>query len=368
MFRDEAVDVYGHKSEIAPSVLSDFVPICQTITESLDQQNCLHLKFENGVFKRLRPQPKAFGDPHHPQMVSLSDLFKRQQELIGGTSVLTHTGKRILAVVLATALLPFLETPWVQPTFNHSNIQFFQPLGEDSLPHITKPFLDMKRVPLVMPNRAVARENEAEMDTTKHMVHPNASVLALGILLCELHYCKPIEAWQGDSDASQTINSAYYTSLQVLKDLEDDAGMNYYLATKACLQWEYLPAGESTAFESASVQKVFYQEVVKRLESEIPNTWLKGLENLQSLSASDNQRCWGKNGCEVIRQHTARRESVATATSEAPAISTASDPQMTARRPSTVQTPSLPRHSIAVEASQGLNFFDANHHMVSLQE
>lgn len=349
-------------------MLSDFVHICQTITESLDQQNCLHLKFENGVFKRLRPQPKVFGDPHHPQMVSLSALFKRQQELPGGTSVLPHMGKRILAVVLATALLPLLETPWLQPTFNHSNIQFFQPLGQDSLPDITKPFLDLKRVPIAISNRAVAGENEAGVDIAKHMVHPNASVLALGILLCELHYCKPIEAWQDDPDASQTVNSAWYTSLEVLKDLEVDAGMDYYLATKACLQWEYLPAGEHTAFESASVQKLFYQNVVKRLESEIPNTWLKGLENLQSLSAYENQRCWGKNGCEVIRQHTARREPVTKATSEPPAISPSPDPQTTARRCSTVQTSGLPRHSIPVEASQSLQFFDANHQMVSVQE
>ncbi|KAF5702336.1 intracellular serine protease [Fusarium globosum] len=349
--QDEAVDVHGHKSEITSN-----------------QQTCLHLKFENGMFKRLRPQPKVFGDPHHPQMVSLSALFKRQQELTGGTSVLPHRGKRILAVVLATALLPFLETPWVQPTFNHSNIQFFQPLEEDSLPDITKPFLDMKRVPVAMPNRGMAREDEADIDTAKHMVHPNASVLALGILLCELHYCKPIEAWQDDPNASQTVNSAYYTSLEVLKDLEVEAGKEYYLATKACLQWEYLPAGEYTTFESASVQKLFYQNVVKRLESEISNTWQEGLENLQSLSAQENQRCWGRNGCEVIRQHTARRESVTKVASEPPVILPSPDLQTTARRYSTVQTPGLPRSYIPMEASQSLQFFDANHQKTSEQE
>ncbi|RBA22818.1 hypothetical protein FPRO05_01165 [Fusarium proliferatum] len=349
--KDEAVDVHGHKSEITSN-----------------QQTCLHLKFENGMFKRLRPQPKVFGDPHHPQMVSLSALFKRQQELTGGTSVLPHRGKRILAVVLATALLPFLETPWVQPTFNHSNIQFFQPLEEDSLPDITKPFLDMKRVPVAMPNRGMAREDEADIDTAKHMVHPNASVLALGILLCELHYCKPIEAWQDDPNASQNVNSAYYTSLEVLRDLEDDAGLNYYLATKACLQWEYLPAGEYTTFESAGVQKLFYQNVVKRLESEVLSTWEKGLENLQSLSAQEIQRCWGRNGCEVIRQHTARRESVTKAASEPPVILSSPDLQTTARRYSTVQTSGLPRSYIPMEASQSLQFFDANHQKVSEQE
>ncbi|KLO93195.1 Uncharacterized protein LW93_6189 [Fusarium fujikuroi] len=245
---------------------------------------------------------------------------------------------------------------------------FFQPLEEDSLPDITKPFLDMKRVPVAMPNRGMVREDEAGIDTAKHMVHPNASVLALGILLCELHYCKPIEAWQDDPNASQNVNSAYYTSLEVLRDLEDDAGLNYYLATKACLQWEYLPAGEYTTFESAGVQKLFYQNVVKRLESEILSTWEKGLENLQSLSAQEIQRCWGRNGCEVIRQHTARRESVTKAASEPPVILSSPDLQTTARRYSTVQTSGLPRSYIPMEASQSLQFFDANHQKVSEQE
>jgi hypothetical protein len=59
----------------------------------------------------------------------LSTLFECQQELVGGASVLPLKRKRILAVVLATALNPFLETAWVQPSFTHSSIQFYQPLN-----------------------------------------------------------------------------------------------------------------------------------------------------------------------------------------------------------------------------------------------
>lgn len=180
-------------SGLAPSVLPEFAHICQCITESLDQRNCLHLLFD-GLFKRLRPQRKTFGDSQMPRTVSLSALFKRQQELRGGSSVLPLKGKRILAVILATALLPFLETSWVQPSFNHSKIQFFQPLQDGELPNITKPFLAMEQIPMILANKMNTRNGQIEPASSKHMVHPNASVLALGILLCELHYCTPVES------------------------------------------------------------------------------------------------------------------------------------------------------------------------------
>ncbi|KAJ3555522.1 hypothetical protein NPX13_g10337 [Xylaria arbuscula] len=108
----------------------DFVHICQSITESLGQRNCLHLALEDGIFQRLRPQPKTFGDDRMSRAVSLSAFFMHQQQLRGSVSVLPLKGRRILAVTLAIALLPLLETPWLQPSFNHSKIQFFQPLQD----------------------------------------------------------------------------------------------------------------------------------------------------------------------------------------------------------------------------------------------
>ncbi|KAK2606333.1 hypothetical protein QQS21_003264 [Conoideocrella luteorostrata] len=177
-------------SEPVPSGPPDFAYICQSITESLDQRNCLHLALEDGTFQRLHPQPKTFASDQMSQTVSLSALFKRQQDLRGSLSALSLKGKRILAVTLATALLPFLETPWLQPSFNHSNIQFFQPLHNGELPDITKPFLAIEHIPIMSARKTDTR---ASSDVSKHMVHPNASVLALGILLRELHYCTPVK-------------------------------------------------------------------------------------------------------------------------------------------------------------------------------
>lgn len=274
-----------------------FAHICQSITDSLGQANCLNFTLEDGRFERLHPQPKTFGSDRMSRSVSLSAIFKHQQGLRGSLSVLPLKGKRILAVTLATALLPFLETPWLQPSFNHSKIQFFEPLQGGELPDITKPFLAMEHIPIISAHN---EDTGVSSRNSKHMVHPNASVLALGILLCELHYCTPVELMQKDSYAAKNVNTDYYTSLEVLKTLEGDAGVDYYLATRACLQWEYLPPGQQEDFESANVQRRFYQNVVKRLENEIFKSWGLRLENLGSFSSEENKLCWGSIGREVV--------------------------------------------------------------------
>ncbi|RAL07701.1 S8/S53 family peptidase [Aspergillus homomorphus CBS 101889] len=292
-------------SDPLKSGASNFTHICQSITGSLGQANCLNLALEDGRFRELHPQPKTFGSNQMAGTVSLSTLFKRQQELRGGSSALPLKGKRILAVTLATALLPFLETPWLQPSFNHSKIQFFEPLQSGELPDITKPFLAMEHIPILS-----ARNEDTGVGSgkSKHMVHPNASVLALGILLCELHYCTPVELMQKESGAARNVNTDYYTSLEMLKSLEVEVGVDYYLAIKACLQWEYYPPGQQADFESVSVQRLFYQNVVKRLEAEISKSWGLRLEDLGSFESRANELCWGSIGREVFRHQTGKAD------------------------------------------------------------
>lgn len=357
-------------------VLPEFAHICQCITESLDQRNCLNLLFEDGLFKRLRPQPKTFCDSQLPRKVSLSAFFKHQQGLRGGSSVLPLKGKRILAFTLATALLPFLETPWVQPSFDHSKIDFFRPLEDGELPDITKPFLSMEQIPIISAKMKDTRKIRPELESAKHMIHPNASVLALGILLCELHYCKPVESWQRDQGTARNVNSDYYTSLDLLKDLEGDAGVDYYLAAKACLQWEYLPAGELTSFESASVQRLFYQKVIKRLESEIFKSWRLRSEDLEDFDSRENELCWGVTGREFIFRETGNSKS--STESHANPVSASYQPSnlnpktpspLMIRKIPTRETSDFQRLSHFADAStKSLFLFDASHHMVSEQE
>ncbi|KID96071.1 intracellular serine protease, partial [Metarhizium majus ARSEF 297] len=293
-------------SEPPISSTPDFAHICQNITESLGQRNCLHFALEDGIFQRLRPQPKTFGSDRMSRTVSLSVLFNRQQELLRGESVLPLKGKRVLAVTLASALLPFLETPWLQFSFNHSKIQFFEPRQDGELPDITKPFLALEHVPIIS---ARSTDTGDSSGASKHMVHPNASVLALGILLCELHFCTPVDLLAKDPHAARNVNDDFYTCLDKLQTLEDDAGVDYYLATKACLTGEYYPLGQHADFEDVSVQRLFYQNVVKRLEAVIFKAWGIRLENLGSFDSRQNESCWGSIGREVARLYTGKVDS-----------------------------------------------------------
>ncbi|PNP47664.1 hypothetical protein TGAMA5MH_01487 [Trichoderma gamsii] len=353
-------------SEPVVSGAPDFAHICQSITESLGQRNCLHFALEGGTFQRLRPQPKTFGGDQMSRTVSLTALFKRQQELRGSSSALPLKGKRILAVILATALLPFLETPWLQPSFNHSNILFVEPLQDGELPDITKPFLAMEHIPIISAGRA---GNGANSDTSKHMVHPNATVLALGILLCELHYCTPVELMSKDSHGPRNVNSDYYTSLDMLKTLEGDAGIDYYLATKACLQWEYYPPGQQADFESVDVQRLFYQNVIKRLEAEIFKSWGLRIGNLGSMDPRQNELCWGSIGQEVVRHQTGKVDPPDTnnGTRAIPyrSISDVAPVSYTSIKPSPV---SQLRGHLVDTSTKSLYFFDASHQMGSEQE
>ncbi|KAH0494690.1 hypothetical protein TgHK011_008281 [Trichoderma gracile] len=366
-------------SEPAISGVSEFAHICQSITESLGQRNCLHLALEGGIFQRLRPQPKTFGGEQMSRTVSLSALFKRQQELRGSCSALPLKGKRILAVILATALLPFLETPWLQPSFNHSNILFVEPLQEGELPDITKPFLAMEHIPIVSAGRS---GSGVSSDSSKHMVHPNATVLALGILLCELHYCTPVQLMAKDPHGPRNVNSDYYTSLDMLKSLEVDAGVDYYLATKACLQWEYYPPGQQADFESVDVQRLFYQNVIKRLEAEIFKSWGLRIQNLGSFDPRQNELCWGSIGQEVVRHRTGKADAsdanngahapmpYRSISDAAPTSYSSFHSDMALRMAGPAQSsPGLQLRGHPVESStKSLYFFDASHQTGSEQE
>jgi hypothetical protein len=277
--------------------------ICNSITESLGQRSCLHFALEGGTFQRLRPQATAFGGNVMSRTVSLSALFDRQQELPRGQSVLSYKGKRILAFILASALLPFLETSWLQPSFNSSNIQFFEPSGDAEMPDITKPFLAMEHIP------GRKTDTGANYDDDKERIHPNLSVLKLGILLCELQYCTPVERLQKDPNARRDVNTDFYTCLELLKDLEAETTNDYYLATKACLNYQYLRNGQEDRFDSVGVQRLFYQSVVKPLEAEIFKAWGLTLANLGSLDPKQNESCWGNGAREGFRRQIDRTDS-----------------------------------------------------------
>jgi hypothetical protein len=176
-----------------------------------------------------------------------------------------------------------------------------------------------------------------------------------------------------DTHVARNVNDDFYTCLDKLQTLEDDAGVDYYLATKACLTGEYYPLGQHADFEDVSVQRLFYQNVVKRLEAVIFKAWGLRLENLGSLDSRQNESCWGSIGREVVRLHTGKGDSYNPnnaarggshrSMSDTPPASYASH-YSDIMLPISAQ-PSLvpqPHGHLAEPSKKSLYFFDASHH------
>lgn len=189
------------------------------------------------------------------RIVTLSVLFNCQQELLYSKSVLLFKGKRVLAIILALALLPFLEILQLQFSFNYLIIQFFKLQQDRELPNITKPFLALEHVLTILARSIDTRDSSSAL---KHIVYPNASILALGILLYELYFYIPMELIVKDPYIARNVNSDFYTYLNKLQTLEDNTSVDYYLAIKACLTREYYPLRQHANFKDISVQWLFY--------------------------------------------------------------------------------------------------------------
>jgi hypothetical protein len=238
-----------------------------------------------------------------PRTISLSDLFDHQQNLTQNQSVLSQKGKRVLAVVLASALLPFLETPWLQLSFNSSMIQFVEPWKDGQLPDITRPFLALKHVPIKPTD---SKDTEKNSDIS---FHPHPSVVALGILLFELHFCTSVEP-----ATEKSTTNRYYTCIAKCKEFENGAEEDYFLATMACLNGNdyHHPVEQdqqAPRFEDPGVQRLFYQKVVKRLESALFTAWRIRPEDLKSFDLRQNEDCWQPFGADFVRRQTRRTDS-----------------------------------------------------------
>lgn len=255
-------------------------------------------------------------------------------------------------------------------------INFFEPRQDGELPDITKPFLALEHVPIFS---ARSRDKGDSPDALKHIVHPNASVLALGILLCELHYCTPVELMAKDPHVVRNVNDDFYTCLDKLQAIEDDAGEDYYLATKACLTGDYYPLGQHADFEDVNVQRLFYQNVVKRLESVIFKAWNYRLGDLGSFDSARNESCWGPSGREVLRLHTGKVDfSNADDTARANPHRSMSDTthasnaiphsDVMLRIPVRSSAGMQSRRPLAEPAEKSFYFFDASHQTISEQE
>ena len=202
---------------------------------------------------QLRSQPRRTSYVETMPAVSL-------QTLLQGHTSLPLKVKRRLALVLANSLLYFHEEFWLGRDWNKAQISFLYESVDK--PDYLRPYVSAS---FRNPNSDLVLSNLS-------VFHPNFSILALGILLIEVHTEKPIESYRSAKDLingqDANVNTDFTVADRVAKSL-DDCSYNYKRAIQACLDTPWAAAGQRVTLDDPVIVNGIYEDVIRPLEDEI---------------------------------------------------------------------------------------------------
>ncbi|KAL8703692.1 MAG: hypothetical protein Q9201_003126 [Fulgogasparrea decipioides] len=228
--------------------------ICDALRKGMTS-HCLNFLVEDAsdepTLWQLRPQPRQSKFLESVPAVSLQSLLYNSYRL-------PLIAKRKLAVILARSLLQLHEGLWFGKEWGKRHITFFY-ANSDTIdyqrPYVTTSF---------------DGNDQAVPDLS--LFHRNASILALGILLVEIHTGKPIETYRTPEDLSNgtevNANTDWTVADRIVKSL-DDCSLGYKDAIQACLDTSWVPAAQRVSLEDELTRNGLYNDVVRPLEDEV---------------------------------------------------------------------------------------------------
>jgi len=246
-FIDAQDTVGGTTVPRSPRQYIDTESVCTMIKEAYANNKTLELCFDGQKLWKARPLKKQ------PMLdsengITLNTLFQDPRRK------LTLKQRRTLAVVLAHAILHYCESPWITEDWNKEHVNFFL---TNNVPDLGKPYLSTH----------FRATNPGPPSVTDNMyTHPNPALLALGILLVELHSCKSIEELEselGDGDGN------WVTAERQLDRMKDNVFQGYTNAIQACLNIDYFGLDDRPSLNDDRFRKLVIEKVVVPLEDEL---------------------------------------------------------------------------------------------------
>lgn len=169
--------------------------------------------------------------------------------------------QRELALKIAIALLGLHEETWLRDGCTKDTISFFHSANA----------LDYRR-----PFISTYFENVAKLKALPTSACPgNPRILALGILLFEIHKWKPIELFRTKADLSndgQVNDFTDFTAVTREAEQLKDCSLDYKEAIQACMRTDsWVRPDDDVSLEDLRVREGLYIEVIEPLKRELNN-------------------------------------------------------------------------------------------------
>ena len=171
-----------------------------------------------------------------------------------------------LAKILALAVLRFHSTPWLKGEWQSQDVVFFgiRDFAEDPLrmPYLKSRVLNQRNT---TGQQVISSTTGRECSNVTHLRTPvrNQTLYGLGVMLIELAYDSPLQDLQKPEDDQGDAHTLYWAATRLGERVWRELGPKYADAVRICLHGAF---GASSELEDMNVQKVFFSEVVQKLE------------------------------------------------------------------------------------------------------
>lgn len=224
----------------------------------------VELKVMRGRLFKLRSLPRTHVFDFTKDAVSLEHF------LHSGPRAFTDKTKRILAVLLSYTVLHLQDTPWLQSTWNSSDIIFFRTKASE-VP--LRPFLKarLSQVDKLVPQSDEWSEDGFDPDEWPQ--HQCPSLVTLAIILMEVYFVTPFDvlAKRLDVEIGDDMSCFRYLDASMVFSAcrhEIPENVQFLYAVEKCLDTATWEDENGNRLDSQVLKAKIYQEVVQPLESD----------------------------------------------------------------------------------------------------
>ncbi|CAF3620941.1 unnamed protein product [Fusarium graminearum] len=278
--------------------------LCEPIAK-INSKASYRLVFKVTQNQLFKLQSERSGKPidNSQSAVSLDEFLRNR------SGSLTEKTKRILAVILASAVFHLHNTPWLQSTWSSSDILFFRtPSSAIPLrPFIHRPLSSLHQTEEPISNDGTTLDSDDidpdDIDPDDILSHDCPTLVILAIMLLELYFVAPFDILAQrfninlEPDSQTTAFTRYMDVNYVFKACQKEIPNNsqFYLAVENCLDPKVWQDEEGRKLDEPTLRAKIYKSVVLPLETELSQAYGDvRIEDLDRIAQDIDFGCWGQ--------------------------------------------------------------------------
>jgi len=247
----------------------------------------LELQVSSGEIFKLQSQRSTF------PFDKTKDPFSLQSFLRGGPRSFTEKTRRILAVILSSAVLHLVDTQWLPSTWDSSDVVFLpatssgiplRPFLRTSIPNTLSPEVTSSSKDIDDDGSASRISEDIDpddLDPDDVMQHPCPALVSLAIMLLEVYFAALFDVLAARygvtlADKLAAPKSAQYLDASlVFESCRGDIPENsqFHYAVEKCLDPTVWEDDEGEPLNASTMRSTIYQYVVQPLEIELTQAY-----------------------------------------------------------------------------------------------